>query len=71
MTTRKASARRVEPEISNAGATPKDNQGSPQGQAPQGDPSFDQSSAMTDGEIRTSFINLAQSMTTQPQALAI
>ena len=70
MTTRRSSIRRVEEEIANAGVPPLDNQVSPQEQAPLGDQVLANPLNITDGDIRTTFIILAQSITTQAQSIS-
>ena len=76
MTTRREAARRVQEEIANVGAPPQDNQVPPQGnnappqeQVPLDGQASINPPAMTDGEIRSAFLSLAQFMTTQAQAI--
>ena len=76
MTTISSAAIRVEEEISNAGAPPQTNQAPPQGnqapsqeQVPVGGQALINPPAMMDGEIRSTFLSLAQAITTQSQAL--
>ena len=78
MTTRRATARRFEVEIANAGVplhgnqdSPQVNQPPPEEHAPQGDQVLVIPPAMTDGEIRSTFIILSQVMTTQAQVISI
>ena len=77
MTTRRPATRTDEEENVNVGVPPQDNQAPPQEQAHLGNQVplhskkilYDQAlvnpPAMTDGDIRTSFINFAQTMTTK------
>ena len=69
MTTRRSSIRRVEEEIANAEVPTQYNQAPPQEQAPLGDQALANPLVMIDVEIRTTFINLAQPMTTQAQVV--
>ena len=71
MSTRRAAARRVEEDLSNAGVPPQGNQDPPQdNQAPQGSQALVIPPTMTDGEIRSSLVTLDKTMTTQAQAVA-
>ena len=70
MTTRREAAKRFEEDIDDAGVPPQDNQDPPQYHAPQGYQDSINLPAMTDGEIRFTFINLVQSMTTQDEGVA-
>lgn len=60
MTTRSEASRMVEDEISIAGVPPQDNKALPQEQSPLGDQDVADPPAMTDEEIRESFLSLSQ-----------
>ena len=64
MTSRRAASIRFEYYISNAGVPPQGNQCPPQEHAREGDRAPTNPPAITDGEIRLSFIKFAQGMTT-------
>ena len=67
---RRAVARRVEEDLANAGVPPLENQAPPQdNQVPPKHQAPVIPSPMTDREIRSAFVTLAQAMTTQVQAV--
>ena len=59
----------MEEEISNTGIPPQGNKGAPQEQVRLGDQELVNPLAITDGEIRTNFLNMDKAMTTQSQAI--
>lgn len=64
MTIRRATIRRVEKEIENAGVPPQDNQFTPQDQVPLGGQVALNPPFMSNGEIRASLLNSTQVMAT-------
>ena len=74
MNTRRATTRRAEEGIANVGANdnkapPQDNQVPPFENVGMGDQILVVPLLMTDGEIRATFLNLAQSMTSEANAI--
>ena len=62
----------MEEDLANVGVPPKENQSPPQGnQVPPQDQAPVIALPMIDGEIRSTFVNLAQYMTTKEKAVAI
>lgn len=69
MITRMESAR-IKKEITNWEVPPQGNRATSQEQAPLGDQVHANPPNITDGDIRTTFIILAQSITTQAQSIS-
>ena len=71
MNTRRTTVSLVEEDLANARVPPKENQSPPQGnQVPPQDQAPVIALPMKDGEIKSTFVNLAQDMTTKAKAVA-